>query len=794
MTTLQLHHLLLIFGTFAFAIPTAKEYGVRCYFTYTLDGKEEHCQEYGPEGKNTAKHLSHEHDQIQEQDAPHEETVDGPIQNSDQTQHMNEPHVPDEPEGVGEEEPDYFHDYDHAQQEFRPQLPIQQHHPMMVAQGNSKSVVQRLKLSHKLPVHNGCVNSISWSENGEFLLSGSDDQRLCITNAHTSKLQKVILTRHRTNIFSAKFLPHSDNQKVVSCSGDGIIIYTHLQKPEENGINLFNCHFGTAYKIITIPNDPNTFLSCGEDGTVRWYDLRTKLTCDKDNCRDDILVDCHRAITAVAVNPFTPHELAVGCADSFVHIYDRRKLGTQATGNCFGTSESALMKFTVPTFQNKSHRITSLTYSPNAEEMLVSYSSEYLYLFGLKSGIKCTSDRITDESVPNAVSSIESQNLPPVKRWRLRGDWSDTGPNARPEGEVAGGQQRPPSVQSILIRRMSDVLTRILNEPSSRRRNNVTNTSKSSGDSVSHQEVQLPAEEELVEDISGQDPVIVVTPVVVATNTVQNVVLAQIGDEPSQTLMETFSNVPVVPEREENAPPGQEILNESFNSLEKQLSDRRDELLKKNQAEPLVNLHYNAQGFNSGLISVVEGPSTSASAAATPGEEEGLADDYEDVLVKGEFEFDAANDAAQLLHIPTVQQKYSGHRNARTMIKEANFWGNHYVISGSDCGHIFFWNRHSAEVEMILEADNHVVNCVQPHPFDPILASSGIDYDVKIWAPIEEEPSYNEIYAHEIMRRNYIMLEETRDTITVPASFMIRMLASLSTRRASSRLRQRPDR
>jgi len=30
------------------------------------------------------------------------------------------------------------------------------------------------------------------------------------------------------------------------------------------------------------------------------------------------------------------------------------------------------------------------------------------------------------------------------------------------------------------------------------------------------------------------------------------------------------------------------------------------------------------------------------------------------------------------------------------------------------------------------------------------------------------------------MRRNDVMLEETRDTITVPASLMIRMLASLN--------------
>ena len=39
-------------------------------------------------------------------------------------------------------------------------------------------------------------------------------------------------------------------------------------------------------------------------------------------------------------------------------------------------------------------------------------------------------------------------------------------------------------------------------------------------------------------------------------------------------------------------------------------------------------------------------------------------------------------------------------------------------MSGSDCGHIFFWDLHTAELLMMLEADRHVVNCLQPHPSD----------------------------------------------------------------------------
>ncbi|XP_041336128.1 DDB1- and CUL4-associated factor 6 isoform X2 [Pyrgilauda ruficollis] len=133
---------------------------------------------------------------------------------------------------------------------------------------------------------------------------------------------------------------------------------------------------------------------------------------------------------------------------------------------------------------------------------------------------------------------------------------------------------------------------------------------------------------------------------------------------------------------------------------------------------------------------------------------------------------------------PLIKMVYKGHRNSRTMIKEANFWGSNFVMSGSDCGHIFIWDRHTAEHLMLLEADNHVVNCLQPHPFDPILASSGIDYDIKIWSPLEESKIFNRKLADEVITRNELMLEETRNTITVPASFMLRMLASLNHIRA----------
>lgn len=77
------------------------------------------------------------------------------------------------------------------------------------------------------------------------------------------------------------------------------------------------------------------------------------------------------------------------------------------------------------------------------------------------------------------------------------------------------------------------------------------------------------------------------------------------------------------------------------------------------------------------------------------------------------------------------------------MIKEATFWGSDYIMSGSDCGHIFIWDRKTAELAMLLQGDQHVVNCLQPHPTLPYLATSGIDYDIKIWSPTNDKCNFD---------------------------------------------------
>jgi nuclear receptor interaction protein len=57
------------------------------------------------------------------------------------------------------------------------------------------------------------------------------------------------------------------------------------------------------------------------------------------------------------------------------------------------------------------------------------------------------------------------------------------------------------------------------------------------------------------------------------------------------------------------------------------------------------------------------------------------------------------------------------------------------VVSGSDDGNLFIWDRKTSQLVNILEGDGEVVNVIQGHPYETMLAVSGIDHTIKIFSP-----------------------------------------------------------
>lgn len=89
--------------------------------------------------------------------------------------------------------------------------------------------------------------------------------------------------------------------------------------------------------------------------------------------------------------------------------------------------------FTIPSYEKRPFRVTSVNFSADESELLVSYSSDHLYLFNvMKDGIDIKLS-MTDAKAKRASKSQTNtrqdatSSPPPVRRLRLRGDWSDTG-------------------------------------------------------------------------------------------------------------------------------------------------------------------------------------------------------------------------------------------------------------------------------------------------------------------------------------------------------------------------------
>lgn len=84
-------------------------------------------------------------------------------------------------------------------------------------------------------------------------------------------------------------------------------------------------------------------------------------------------------------------------------------------------------------------------------------------------------------------------------------------------------------------------------------------------------------------------------------------------------------------------------------------------------------------------------------------------------------------------------QVYLGHRNSQT-VKSVSFFGptDDYVLSGSDCGHIFVWKKKGAKLVRLTAGDQQIVNHLEPHPYMPIFASCGIENSIKLWIPMAD--------------------------------------------------------
>jgi hypothetical protein len=197
-------------------------------------------------------------------------------------------------------------------------------------------------------------------------------------------------------------MPHTNNQKVISCSSGGDMYLSDINMPTLlNNLNRFKCHGDkTAYDLRTFDYDPAVFVTCGQDGCCKWIDTRINTSCHKPYCNDHTLLKLPTGITAIAINPLVPYHLVCAGLDGVIRFFDRRKLNVGGEGsNCDIADNQSLLSSMknhsihglFASFSPSGHvasstntlnskRITSVQYDTIGEHVLASYQSDSIYL------------------------------------------------------------------------------------------------------------------------------------------------------------------------------------------------------------------------------------------------------------------------------------------------------------------------------------------------------------------------------------------------------------------------------
>uniref|UniRef100_A0A674NBH3 DDB1 and CUL4 associated factor 8 n=1 Tax=Takifugu rubripes TaxID=31033 RepID=A0A674NBH3_TAKRU len=239
----------------------------------------------------------------------------------------------------------------------------------------ARGLVQRLELQGRLERHTGCVNTLHFNPTGTRLASGSDDLRVVIWDWAIRHAVLEFDSGHKSNVFQAKFLPHSGDSTLAMCARDGQIRVAELSATQccKNTKRVAQ-HKGAAHKLALEPDSPCSFLSAGEDAVVFGIDLRldrpaNKLVVVKEG-------DKKVGLYTIYVNPAKTHHFAVGGRDQYVRIYDQRKINEN-------DNNGVLKKFCpshLVSSESKTN-ITCLVYSHDGTELLASYNDEDIYLF-----------------------------------------------------------------------------------------------------------------------------------------------------------------------------------------------------------------------------------------------------------------------------------------------------------------------------------------------------------------------------------------------------------------------------
>ncbi|KAL6867261.1 hypothetical protein ACP4OV_015285 [Aristida adscensionis] len=651
------------------------------------------------------------------------------------------------------------------------------------------SLVQKLALEKEMEGHTGCVNAIAWNASGSLLISGSDDTRINIWNYNNRELLHDIDTGHSANIFCTKFVPERSDEVVASGAGDAEVRVFNMsrisgRRPREISMEpaaVYQCHSRRVKKLAVEIGNPNVVWSASEDGTLRQHDFRECSSCPRagsanQECRNVLLdlrcgakkslADPPRqplALKSCDISSVRPHQILVGGSDAFARLYDRRMLPPLSSCQTKRKPPPCIKMF-CPLHLADSKKtylhLTHVAFGPNGKEVLLSYSGEHVYLFDVDpdnmSSVRYTADYVREQlfmppfhkepgrkhAKQNFSVNTTSRNLRRVdmcsKFMQVATKSLETGANlmlgieaCSEVLESVGPDIDDGMIHDFLCTRAGLYLKRKWKNDvymairDCNRARNINPTSFEAHLYMAEALLQLGRLKEASEYAEAANSL--VPPHSQSRKQLENIKQRVASAEHEKNKADQDGNAKADTQHGKLRSLSDILFRSDVSGSSSQEgredSDYDDEMeLDYETSVSGDENRDNDQGTFRGSLrfhqrddQTNEHTGENGSIGSTP------SDDFA-------FQSEVAID---------MKQRYVAHCNVGTDIKQASFLGEQgeFIASGSDDGRWFIWEKRTGRLIKMLAGDSAVVNCIQSHPFDCAVATSGIDNTIKLWTP-----------------------------------------------------------
>jgi len=118
----------------------------------------------------------------------------------------------------------------------------------------------------------GQVSTVTVSHDGKFAFAGLMDGSIFMLDLKTKQLVKFFENVHNDRVFRIGI--SKDDDFLISCSSDRLIRITELKNKRKACISIKKAHHGLISSIAFSP-DSRFFISGGDDGSVKIFDLQT---------------------------------------------------------------------------------------------------------------------------------------------------------------------------------------------------------------------------------------------------------------------------------------------------------------------------------------------------------------------------------------------------------------------------------------------------------------------------------------------------------------------------------------